>query len=166
MRKLPFRLETFQVRGHHGVHGDGIGDAEARESAAIGLGRGADDIVAAFEQADLIVGDGTQARRQNERRDFAIRRKYIPHFHVQDFQNGIARREHLHFGKLRVLAMTSDLKEYLDAQEATRKLTLLQPRVRHETDEAEAAALAKASQGAVTALPTPVQARAGQVVSP
>ncbi len=71
-----------------------------------------------------------------------------------------------YFGKLRALATTPDLKEYLTAQEATHKLTLLQPRVRHETDEAEAAALAKASQGAVTALPTPVQARAGQVVSP
>ncbi len=71
-----------------------------------------------------------------------------------------------YFGKLRVRATTPDLKEYLTAQEATRKLSLLQPRVRHETDEAEAAALAKASQGAVTALPTPVQARAGQVVRP
>lgn len=71
-----------------------------------------------------------------------------------------------YFGKLRALATTPELKEYLTAQEATRKLALLQPRVRHVTDEAEAAALAEASQGAVTALPTPVQARAGQVVRP
>lgn len=72
----------------------------------------------------------------------------------------------LYFGKLRARATTPALKEYLAAQEATRKLTLLQPRVRHESDEAEAVALAKASRGAVTALPTPVQARANQVVRP
>ncbi len=71
-----------------------------------------------------------------------------------------------YFGKLRARAETPALKEYLVAQEATRKLTLLQPRVRHETDAAEAAALAKASRGAVTALPTPVQARAGETVRP
>ncbi len=72
----------------------------------------------------------------------------------------------LYFGKLRARASSPELKEYLDAQEATRKLTLLQPRVRHETDAAEAAALSKAGRGAVTALPTPVQARAGETVRP
>ena len=72
----------------------------------------------------------------------------------------------LYFAKLRARAGTPALKEYLEAQEATRKLTLLQPRVRHETDAAEAAALAEASRGAVTALPTPVQARAGETVRP
>ena len=72
----------------------------------------------------------------------------------------------LYFGKLRAHTTTPELKEYLNAQEATRKLTLLQPRVRHETDAAEAADLAKASRGAVTALPTPVQARAGETVRP
>lgn len=71
-----------------------------------------------------------------------------------------------YFGKLRALATSPELKAYLDVQEAARKLTLLQPRVRHRSDEAEAAALAQASQGAATALPTPVQARAGQIVSP
>jgi hypothetical protein len=74
----------------------------------------------------------------------------------------------LYFKKLRALAITPDLKAYLDAQEATRKLSLLQPKVRHESDEAEAAALA--TTGAATteakALPTPVQARASEVVHP
>lgn len=72
----------------------------------------------------------------------------------------------LYFGRLRARAGTPELKEYLDAQEAARKLALLQPRVRHETDAAEAAALSKASRGAVSALPTPVQARAGEIVRP
>ena len=49
----------------------------------------------------------------------------------------------LYFKKLRALATTPDLKAYLDAQEAYRKLSLLQPRVRHESDEAEAVELAK-----------------------
>ena len=74
----------------------------------------------------------------------------------------------LYFKKLRALATTPDLKAYLDAQEATRKLSLLQPKVRHESDEAEAAALAKAGAAATAAkaLPTPVQARASEVVHP
>ncbi|MEO5718686.1 MAG: hypothetical protein ABIR29_08965 [Chthoniobacterales bacterium] len=71
-----------------------------------------------------------------------------------------------YFGNLSALATTPDLKAYVAAQLAARKLSLLQPRVRHESDAAEAAALSKVSQGAVTALPTPVQARAGQVVRP
>jgi hypothetical protein len=74
----------------------------------------------------------------------------------------------LYFKKLRALATTPDLKTYLDAHEATRKISLLQPRVRHESDEAEAAALAKAGAGATAAksLPTPVQARASEAVHP
>ena len=74
----------------------------------------------------------------------------------------------LYFKKLRALATTPDLKAYLDAQEATRKLSLLQPKVRHESDEAEAAALAKAGAAATApkALPTPVQARASEAVRP
>ena len=74
----------------------------------------------------------------------------------------------LYFKKLRALATTPDLKAYLDAHEAARKLSLLQPRVRHESDEAEAAALAKAGAAATTAkaLPTPVQARASEAVHP
>ena len=47
-----------------------------------------------------------------------------------------------YYGKLQSLATTPELKAYLKSQEAAHKLTLLQPRVRHETDEAEAAALA------------------------
>ena len=74
----------------------------------------------------------------------------------------------LYFKKLRTLATTPDLKTYLDAREATRKISLLQPRVRHESDEAEAAALAKAGAAANAAksLPTPVQARASEAVHP
>ena len=74
----------------------------------------------------------------------------------------------LYFKKLRALATTPDLKAYLDAHEATSKLSLLQPKVRHESDEAEAAALAAASAGATVAkaLPTPVQARANEAVHP
>jgi hypothetical protein len=74
----------------------------------------------------------------------------------------------LYFNKLRPLATTPDLKAYIDAQEATRKLSLLQPKVRHESDEAEAAALARtgAAATAAKALPTPVQARASEAVHP
>jgi len=74
----------------------------------------------------------------------------------------------LYFKKLRVLATTPDLKAYVDTHEAARKLSLLQPKVRHEADEAEAAALAAASAGATAAkaLPTPVQARANEAVHP
>jgi hypothetical protein len=74
----------------------------------------------------------------------------------------------LYFKKLRALATTPDLKAYLDAHEAAHKMSLLQPRVRHESDEAETAALAQASAGATAAksLPTPVQARASDAVHP
>ena len=71
-----------------------------------------------------------------------------------------------YYGRLRSLASTPELKAYLDAQKAAHQLALLQPRVRHESDEAEAAALAAASQGMATALPTPAQAKAGQIVQP
>ena len=71
----------------------------------------------------------------------------------------------LYFKKLRALAATPDLQEYLRAQEATHETSLLQPRVRHETDEAEAAALAKvAGRAKATAVPTPVQARASDAL--
>lgn len=92
---------------------------------------------------------------------------------AQDAPTDLERRHRLrtyyeaYFKKLRARAATPDLKTYLDAQEALRELTLLQPRVRHQTDETEAAALAKVSAGAAaTALPTPVQARADQTVQP
>ena len=73
----------------------------------------------------------------------------------------------LYFGKLRALAGTPDLKAYLDAQEAAHELFLLQPRVRHETDEAEAAALSQKRAGtALAPAPTPAQARAGEALRP
>ena len=72
----------------------------------------------------------------------------------------------LYFQKLRALASTPDLRDYLRAQETARQASLLQPRVRHETDEAEAEALAKVAGEArsATALPTPVQARASDAL--
>ena len=73
----------------------------------------------------------------------------------------------LYYRKLRALASTSDLKAYLSAQEAAHELSLLQPRVRHETDEAEATELAKAKAGAsVAPAPTPDQARASEALRP
>ncbi|HEX4667257.1 MAG TPA: hypothetical protein VH207_11710 [Chthoniobacterales bacterium] len=73
----------------------------------------------------------------------------------------------LYYRKLRALASTPDLKAYLATQEAAHELSLLQPRVRHETDEAEAAELAKARAGAsVAPAPTPYQARAGEALRP
>jgi hypothetical protein len=73
-----------------------------------------------------------------------------------------------YYGKLRQMATTPDLQGYLIAQKDTHEIGLLQPRVRHQTDEAVAAALAKeaAAQAAIAPtakpLPTPVQARANQ----
>ena len=64
---------------------------------------------------------------------------------------------HLYYNKLRALATTPDLKAYLDLQETTHIAVLLQPKVRHETDEA----LAKAGGGA-KALPPPAQAKPAQ----
>jgi hypothetical protein len=74
----------------------------------------------------------------------------------------------LWFKKLRALAATPELKAYLDSEEAGHELHLLQPRVRHDPDEAEAVALTAASAGRqnATAVPTPVQARASNVVRP
>lgn len=74
-----------------------------------------------------------------------------------------------YYGRLRDFAATAELKSYLTAQEAGHLLTLLQPRVRHETDEAQAAALAKkrgAGAGGVQAAPTPFQARASDAQRP
>ena len=72
----------------------------------------------------------------------------------------------LYFKKLIALASTPELQAYLRAREASQESSLLQPRVRHNPDEAEAAALAKIAGDAVTAtaLPTPVQARAGDAL--
>jgi len=71
-----------------------------------------------------------------------------------------------YFKKLKALASTPDLQDYLRAQEAAREASLLQPRVRPETDEAEATALRRAGGGAsaTTALPKPVQARASDAL--
>ena len=73
----------------------------------------------------------------------------------------------LYYRKLRGLASSPDLKAYLTAQEAAHELTLLQPHVRHETDEAKAAALSTAKAGAsVAPAPTPDQARASEALRP
>ena len=83
-------------------------------------------------------------------------------------RHGLKNYYQLYFKKLRTLASTPELKAYLDAQEAVHRLSLLQPRVRHEMDEEEAAELQKATQGANTtkALPTPIQARASDALRP
>ncbi|CAN5456222.1 hypothetical protein BH20VER3_BH20VER3_10400 [soil metagenome] len=73
----------------------------------------------------------------------------------------------LYFKKLRALATTPELKTYLSAQEASHEIVLLQPRVRHESDAAEAAALAKIMAGTTaTPLATPAQARASDTLRP
>jgi hypothetical protein len=68
----------------------------------------------------------------------------------------------LYFKKLIALASTPELQAYLRAHQAAQESSLLQPRVRHDPDEKDAAALAQVAGGATaaTALPTPVQARA------
>ena len=80
-------------------------------------------------------------------------------------RHGLKAYYKLYFKKLRALASTPDLQDYLRAQEAAHILTLLEPKVRHETDEAEAAALTELAGGEkATALPTPIQARAGEAL--
>ncbi|MEO8440474.1 MAG: hypothetical protein ABI540_09665 [Spartobacteria bacterium] len=83
-------------------------------------------------------------------------------------RHGLRDYYHLYYTKLRTLADTPDLKAYLDARGAAQQLALLQPRVRHETDAAAVARLAKKSAGisSATALPTPFQARANDAVRP
>ena len=76
---------------------------------------------------------------------------------------------HLYYNKLRALAETPDLKAYLDLQETVHTTILLQPKTRHESDEATAVAARTQIQeeAATTALPTPAQARAeGAIVNP
>jgi hypothetical protein len=66
----------------------------------------------------------------------------------------------LYYSKLRALATTPELKTYLDLQENVHLWSLLQPKVRHETDEAEWQKIRQATGRGATALPTPYQARA------
>jgi hypothetical protein len=73
----------------------------------------------------------------------------------------------LYYRKLRALANTPELKAYLTTQEAAHEITLLQPRVRHATDEAEATALSQAKAGATVApAPTPAQAKPTEALPP
>jgi hypothetical protein len=70
----------------------------------------------------------------------------------------------VYYQKLRARADSPELIDYLKAQEAAHELTLLQPRTRHETDEAEAAKLAIARAGASAApVSTPAQAKVNDV---
>ena len=72
-----------------------------------------------------------------------------------------------YYQKLRARAMTPELRDYLTAQQAATSGRLLQPRVRHETDEAEAAALAKLQAGVTAApQPTPIQAKVSDIFKP
>jgi hypothetical protein len=72
----------------------------------------------------------------------------------------------LYFKKLKALDSTPDLRDYLSAHQAAREASLLQPRVRHETDEAVATALRRAGGevSAATTLTKPVQARASDAL--
>ncbi len=73
----------------------------------------------------------------------------------------------MYYRKLRTHAATPELRDYVDAQAASHELILLQPRVRHQSDEAEAARLAQAKAGASAApLPTPAQAKVNNVFRP
>ena len=70
-----------------------------------------------------------------------------------------------YYGKLLALATTPDLRDYLKAQEAAHELLLLQPRTRHETDEAEADKLTQLSTGTTAgALPAPSQAPVNNIL--
>jgi hypothetical protein len=71
-----------------------------------------------------------------------------------------------YYGKLLRLAQTPELSAYLKGQQAAHELALLQPRVRHETDEAEAAKLAAAKTGTTTPAPvgTPAQAKVDNIL--
>lgn len=64
------------------------------------------------------------------------------------------------YKKLSALADTPDLKAYIKAQRAGNELLLLQPHVRHETDEAELAKLALDLAGAPGATPAPAPPQA------
>ena len=57
-------------------------------------------------------------------------------------RHGFRRYYELYYRKLVARADSPELRDYLKAQEAAQELTLLQPRTRHETDEAEAQKLA------------------------
>jgi hypothetical protein len=72
----------------------------------------------------------------------------------------------LYYKKLIALASTPELQAYLRAHQAAQESSLLQPRVRHNPDETEAAALAKIAGDAnnATKLPTPIQARANDAI--
>ncbi len=70
-----------------------------------------------------------------------------------------------YYAKLQARAGTPDLKDYLKTQEAVHELLLLQPRTRHEMDEAEAAKLAQTIAGtAAGALPAPSQAPVNNIL--
>lgn len=81
-----------------------------------------------------------------------------------DRRHGFRRYYELYYRKLLARADSPELRDYLKAKEAAQELTLLQPRTRHETDEAEAQKLASARAGAAAApLSTPTQARVNDV---
>ena len=107
-----------------------------------------------------------ETRIRNDEDLYALKAEALREPTDLDRRHGLKRYYELYFKKLRALTTAPDLKAYLDAQEAASKISLLQPRVRHETDEAAVAALANAAAGVTTAksLPTPVQARASEAV--
>jgi hypothetical protein len=73
----------------------------------------------------------------------------------------------LYYKKLSALADSPELKTYLDGQKAAHEAILLQPKVRHETDEPKASNLNAAAAGAsVAPTATPQQVKAGQRIRP
>jgi hypothetical protein len=69
----------------------------------------------------------------------------------------------LYYGKLHAMTDDPALRTYVDAQKAAHELILLQPNVRHKTDEAKAQALAKAkAEATIAPVATPAQAKPGR----
>ena len=117
------------------------------------LGKAADDYRLHLQTAEL----ETQIR--NDQDLHALKAKAMQVSTDLERRHLLKAYYQLYYSKLRALTTAPDLVAYLTSQEAGYVASLLQPRVRHETDETTTAATAGAS--APPALPTPVQARAG-----
>ena len=121
------------------------------------LGKTADDYRLHLQTAEL------QTRIRNDQDLHALKAKAMRVLTDLERRHLLKAYYQLYYSKLRALTTAPDLIAYLNSQEAGYEASLLQPRVRHETDETAAAALGQARAGASPpqALPTPVQARAG-----
>ncbi len=121
------------------------------------LGKAADDYRLHLQTAEL------QTRIRNDQDLHALKAKAMQVPTDLERRHLLKAYYQLYYSKLRALTTAPDLIAYLNSQEAGYVASLLQPRVRHETDETATAALGPARAGASPppALPTPVQARAG-----